>query len=101
MTELAPNLTPGADPYSAAIHGSLNRPTYPTPIIKNILPSLAFLLGAVAAQAQVIVTAEDWQFNTLGDTEGWTSSQVNDLDVRAAISGSETVLSGAISAAAT
>ncbi|MFW6155631.1 MAG: right-handed parallel beta-helix repeat-containing protein, partial [Planctomycetota bacterium] len=46
----------------------------------------------VPASAEIIV--RDWQFNTPGDTEGWTAQSwtVNALHVAAAVQGSETVL---------
>ena len=63
---------------------------------KIILATCALALGAIALPAQTII-AHDWQFNTLGDDEGWTASRAGNLDVRAAVSGSETVLSTVIS----
>lgn len=41
----------------------------------------------------VVVALEDWQFNTLGDVEGWNATQAANFTVRAAINGTETVAS--------
>jgi len=53
--------------------------------------ALSSLLICQAQAATVVI--ESWQFNTPGDTEGWVVNLGADFDVRAAVTGSETVLS--------
>ncbi|WP_269540886.1 PEP-CTERM sorting domain-containing protein [Cerasicoccus fimbriatus] len=59
------------------------------------LIALSSLLTVNASAAIVVV--EDWQFNSPGDTEGWIADGSTNLDVRAAVSGSESVLSAGAS----
>ena len=55
------------------------------------------LLTGLSVASQASIIAADFQFNTVGDTEGWSSRNVTDMDVRSTVSGSETVLSGTAS----
>lgn len=60
--------------------------------MKYLVFVLLTIVACVGTQAQIIVA--DWQFNTPGDTEGWTAQSftVNNLLVGSAVDGSETVL---------
>lgn len=62
----------------------------------NLAAGLVAVLSGFSPLASAALVA-DWQFNTLGDTEGWTAQSftVNGLTVANAVSGPEVVLTSA------